>query len=237
MSRAIVFGTLCPTRATSASARRFSPIAEALRSRQQRPSSISARCASSCRHLPGRPTQGARLLRRRWRYPARGAAARLRDHCLRPQPRRPPHREVRSRVPAALRPVRRMGRNPLADDFVHGRAGFVDDAPSRISRRSSPVDAKDGKRPALYFWCRTMTCPDPAWPCRDSVGYQSLARELVAAARPGLSLARQPAQSRPYRSYQGQPQDAVSRSDGTVKARSVTCPCLCGSLEGCDRRP
>ncbi|MGH8900915.1 MAG: DUF1156 domain-containing protein [Egibacteraceae bacterium] len=57
------------------------------------------------------------------------------------------------------------GRNPLADDFVEW-AGWVR---KRVEPQLAKVFHADerSRRPAVYFWARTMTCPNPS--CRVEI--------------------------------------------------------------------
>ena len=51
------------------------------------------------------------------------------------------------------------GENPLAEDFVK----WADWVRKRVEPKLEevfPADEK-GRRPAVYFWARTMTCPNP----------------------------------------------------------------------------
>ena len=83
-----------------------------------------------------------------------------------------------------------------------------------------PSDA-NGRRPAVYFWARTMTCPNPACqaeiPLLSSFWLANSTRHKawveVNGDRARSTLASGPAASR---------RDPLS--DGTVKASSVTCP-------------
>ncbi len=58
-----------------------------------------------------------------------------------------------------------LGKNTLAEDFVHW-AGWVRDRVEPKLARVFPADAR-GRRPAVYFWARTMTCANPS--CRAEV--------------------------------------------------------------------
>jgi putative DNA methylase len=57
------------------------------------------------------------------------------------------------------------GENPLAADFVQWAAWVRNRVEAQLAK-VFPADAK-GRRPAVYFWARTMTCPNPA--CRADI--------------------------------------------------------------------
>lgn len=115
------------------------------------------------------------------------------------------------------------GGNPLADDFVRWAAWIrrrVEPALSEVF----PVGA-DGRRPAVYFWARTMTCGNPSCrieiPLLTSRWLANSARRLVwldlSATEVGVELELRV----------GSPPSGTDPSEGTVKASSVTCP-RCG---------
>jgi len=113
-----------------------------------------------------------------------------------------------------------LGNNPLADDFLTWAAWVR----RRVEPKFAEVFSADaqGRRPAVYFWARTMTCPNPT--CRAEIPLLSsfwLARSprrtvwVAVDARPGqvnLSI------------HNGQPPEGTDLSTGTMKASSVTCP-------------
>lgn len=117
-----------------------------------------------------------------------------------------------------------MGENTLAADFVQW-AGWVRARVEPKLARVFPADDK-GRRPAVYFWARTMTCSNPSCrveiPLLSSYWLANSTRRTVwvevdaVPGNIGLNLRSGPA-----------PTDR-DLSDGTVKASSVTCP-ACGS--------
>lgn len=112
------------------------------------------------------------------------------------------------------------GRNPLADDFVEW-ASWVRKRVEPQLAKVFPSDER-GRRPAVYFWARTMTCPNPACKVeipllRDYWLANSTRRTVWVEPRPQLGrielLVRE-----------GEPPEGVDPSEGTVRASSVTCP-------------
>jgi adenine-specific DNA methylase len=117
-----------------------------------------------------------------------------------------------------------LGENTLADDFVKW-AQWVRERVEPKLAKVFPADEK-GRRPAVYFWARTMICPNPSCraeiPLLSSFWLANSKRRTVwvdVDAKPGkidLRIVTGPA-----------PSDR-DLSDGTVKASSVTCP-ACGT--------
>jgi adenine-specific DNA methylase len=113
-----------------------------------------------------------------------------------------------------------QGRNPLAEDFAKWADWVRRRAEPRL-REVFPADNR-GRRPAVYFWARTMTCPNPGCraeiPLLSSFWLANSARRKVwvsVKAQPGkvdLSI------------ETGPPPPDVRLGDGTVRASSVTCP-------------
>jgi putative DNA methylase len=112
------------------------------------------------------------------------------------------------------------GRNPLADDFVEW-AEWVRRRVEPKLREVFPADDK-GRRAAVYFWARTMTCPNPSChaeiPLLSSFWLAKSTRRKVwvdVRAEPGkIDLGVET----------GPPPVGNNLGDGTVKASSVTCP-------------
>jgi adenine-specific DNA methylase len=114
--------------------------------------------------------------------------------------------------------------NPLAEDFLKWTAWVRHQVEPKLAQ-VFPADDK-GRRPAVYFWARTMACANP--PCRAEIPLLSSywlansTRRTVwvdVDARPGridLKL------------RTGKPPASLDLSAGTVKASSVTCP-ACGT--------
>jgi putative DNA methylase len=112
------------------------------------------------------------------------------------------------------------GENTLAEDFVKWAAWVRD----RVTPKLASVFPADpnGRRPAVYFWARTMTCPNPE--CKAQIPLlkdrwlDNSSRRMAwiaIDARPGcITLGVRT----------GPPPSGVDASTGTVKASSVTCP-------------
>lgn len=113
-----------------------------------------------------------------------------------------------------------LGNNTLADEFVRW-AGWVRAKVEPKLAEVFPADDK-GRRPAVYFWARTMVCPNPACqaeiPLLSSFWLANSPRRTVwvgVDARPGkvdLTVCT------------GPPPAGLDLSAGTVKASSATCP-------------
>ncbi len=113
-----------------------------------------------------------------------------------------------------------LGQNLLAEDFVKW-AGWVR---NQVDPKFAKVFAADarGHRPAVYFWARTMTCPNPV--CRAAIPLLS-SRWLANSNRRTVWVQ---VDGRPGKIdlhiRTGSPPQGVNLSEGTVKASSVTCP-------------
>lgn len=113
-----------------------------------------------------------------------------------------------------------MGDNPLADDFVKWAQWVAD----RVEPKRAKVFLADrsGRRPAVYFWARTMECPNPA--CRTQIPLLS----SFWLANSGRRTVWVEPDSRSGRIQlhvrTGSPPAELDLSSGTVKASSVTCP-------------
>jgi adenine-specific DNA methylase len=124
------------------------------------------------------------------------------------------------------------GENPLAADFVKW-AGWVR---NRVEPKLAKVFSADGndQRPAVYFWARTMTCPNSFCkaeiPLMSSFWLANSTRNKVwvhVTGKPGnIQLTIQI----------GEPPDAAGLTDGTVKSSSVTCPGCTTSMAAKDVR-
>jgi adenine-specific DNA methylase len=124
------------------------------------------------------------------------------------------------------------GENSLAEDFVK----WADWVRKRVEPKLAKVFPPDekGRRPAVYFWARTMVCPNPGCqveiPLLSSFWLANSTRREVwvkVTGRPGkidLSIER------------NRPRNPESLSDGTVKASSVTCPGCTTSMSAKDVR-
>ena len=113
-----------------------------------------------------------------------------------------------------------LGSNPLADDFVKW-AGWVRERVEPKLAKVFPANSK-GDRPAVYFWARTMACPNPACradiPLLSSFWLANSGRRTVWVEVDG-SLGKVNLRIRT-----GQPTREADLGDGTVKSSSVTCP-------------
>jgi putative DNA methylase len=112
------------------------------------------------------------------------------------------------------------GGNPLAEAFVRW-AGWVKARAEEELTELFPRE--DGKpRPSVFFWCRTMTCPNPA--CGTEVPLLSSLRLSDSSRRqtwlrPDLST-----NPMGIELMEGVPPEGIDVTQGTVKASSVTCP-------------
>lgn len=117
-----------------------------------------------------------------------------------------------------------LGNNTLAADFVH----WADWVRRRVEPQLAEVFPADdqGRRPSVYFWCRTMTCPNPSCrveiPLLSSFWLANSGRRTVwvepvtAGGEVDLVL------------HHGDPPASFPVGDGTVQASSATCP-ACGT--------
>ena len=113
-----------------------------------------------------------------------------------------------------------VGDNLLAADFVHWAQWVRDHVEPKLAQ-VFPAD-DNGRRPAVYFWARTMVCPNPSCraeiPLMSSLWFANSSRRsawIDVAARPGRV---------DLRVVTGPPPSDRDLSEGTVKASSVTCP-------------
>lgn len=118
---------------------------------------------------------------------------------------------------------RPTGTYGLVDEVKHW-AGWIAE---RAEAELAPFFPRPSKgRPAIYFWCRTMPCPDASCgreiPLLKSrkLADSSRRRQRVDLSVDGPTIAIDVAA--------GAPTDGTDWSQGTVKASSVTCP-ACGA--------
>lgn len=117
-----------------------------------------------------------------------------------------------------------LGKNTLAEDFVRW-AGWVRDRVEPKLARVFPADAR-GRRPAVYFWARTMTCANPS--CRAEIPLLS-SFWLANSTRRTVWVQPITGPGRIELAIRiGPPPARLDLSAGTVKASSVTCP-ACGT--------
>jgi adenine-specific DNA methylase len=112
------------------------------------------------------------------------------------------------------------GESLLAEDFVKW-ADWVRDLVKSKLERVFPAD-EDGRRPSVYFWARTMRCPDPGCgaeiPLLSSFWLANSKRRTVwvkVTGKPGVVS---------LEVKEGMPPEPELLSTGTVKTSSVTCP-------------
>jgi putative DNA methylase len=124
------------------------------------------------------------------------------------------------------------GENPLAEDFVK----WADWVRKRIESKLENVFPPDekGRRPAVYFWARTIQCSNPA--CRASIPL--LKDRWLDNASQRMAWVRMDARDRRIELdvCTGPPPTHAEVSSGTVKASSVTCPACDSSMPAKDVR-
>lgn len=113
-----------------------------------------------------------------------------------------------------------LGNNTLADDFVRW-AGWVRDRVAPKLAEVFPADEK-GRRPAVYFWARTMACPNPS--CRAEIPLLSSYWLANSTRRKVWVDVDARLGSVELRVRTDAPPEGCNLSDGTVRASSVTCP-------------
>ncbi len=113
--------------------------------------------------------------------------------------------------------------NRLVEDFLHW-ANWVHERVIRDLAAVFPASA-EGKRPAVYFWCRTMRCPDPA--CGRAIPLVS-SRWLANSASRKAWIEFHSTDTAVAITVHAQGKPTGDPSIGTIKASSVTCP-ACGA--------
>lgn len=111
------------------------------------------------------------------------------------------------------------GENPLAEDFVNW-AGWVRERVKPRFARVFPSDSK-GRRPAVYFWARTMECSNPL--CRAEIPLMSSCWLANSTRRTAWVDVRGRPGKIDLNIWMSPPPQTADLS-GTVKASSVTCP-------------
>lgn len=115
-----------------------------------------------------------------------------------------------------------LGENPLAADFVNWASWVRQRVEPRLAK-VFPANTS-GRRPAVYFWARTMTCPNPA--CRAEIPLLSSFWLANSTRRKAWVEIHGASGVIDIKVIQGtRPPDARKLDDGTVKASSVSCPC------------
>ncbi len=117
---------------------------------------------------------------------------------------------------------------PLAEAFVRW-AGWV--KARAEAELASLFPCEDGKiRPSVFFWCRTMTCPNPG--CGTEVPLLSSLRLADSTRRQvwlRLDLATDPVG---IELVEGAPPESVDVNEATVRAGSMTCPRCATAMSG-----
>jgi putative DNA methylase len=115
-----------------------------------------------------------------------------------------------------------LGVNQLADDFLE----WAEWVRSQVAKDLADVFPSDagGKSPAVYFWCRTMKCPDPG--CGRDIPLVS-SRWLANSSRRKAWIEFHTASTAISITVHTHGKPAGDPSIGTIKASSATCP-ACG---------
>src|SRR5574341_42934 len=145
--------------------------------------------------------------------------AHLIERCVLEYPQRFGHRD-------------KLGANSLAQDFVHW-AGWVSERVKPALAKVFPA-GKDGDRPAVYFWARTMRCANPS--CQAEIPLLKdrwLARNSRNVA--WVELETSPGSIRAA-VRTTKPPESADPSRGTVQASSVACPACGNSVRAADVR-
>lgn len=112
------------------------------------------------------------------------------------------------------------GENPLAEAFNKWAAWIRKQVEPKLAK-VFPTD-ESGRRPAVYFWARTMMCSTPT--CRAEIPLLS-SYWLANQARRSVWVEVDGRPGRIHLSVRtGQPPTGVDPSNGTVRGSSVTCP-------------
>jgi putative DNA methylase len=116
-----------------------------------------------------------------------------------------------------------LGINTLAEDFVKW-AGWVRDRVAPEFDAIFPHDAAR-HRPAVYFWCRTMRCPDPG--CSREIPLVS-SRWLSKSTRRRAWIEFRTTSDAISITVHTSGEPTGDLATGTIKASSATCP-ACGT--------
>jgi putative DNA methylase len=125
-----------------------------------------------------------------------------------------------------------LGSNTLADDFIQW-AGWVRRQVEPKLERVFPADAK-GRRPAVYFWARTMRCSNPS--CRAEIPLLSSFWLANSTRRSVWIEATGGAGHVDLHIRNGRPPVGMDLATGTMRASSVTCPACETSMVARDVR-
>jgi adenine-specific DNA methylase len=124
------------------------------------------------------------------------------------------------------------GGNPLAEAFVRWAGWMKARAETELIHL---FPRRDGEgRPSVFFWCRTMTCPNPG--CGTEVPLLSSMR-LADGNRRQMWLRFDPSKDPiGIELVDGVPPSGVNVKEGTVRAGSMTCPRCRTAMSGPDVR-
>jgi putative DNA methylase len=112
------------------------------------------------------------------------------------------------------------GGNPLAEAFVRW-AGWVKARAEEELAELFPRE-EGGPRPSVFFWCRTMTCPNPA--CGTEVPLLSSLRLSDSGSRQTWLRLDTSTDPVGIELVHGAPPEGSDLTEGTVRASSATCP-------------
>ena len=116
-----------------------------------------------------------------------------------------------------------LGTNQLAEDFLEW-AGWIRSSVASALAAVFPANAA-AKSPAVYFWCRTMKCPDPG--CQRAIPLVS-DRWLANSAHRKAWIEFHTTSTAISISVHTRGRPTGDPSVGTIKASSATCP-ACGA--------
>lgn len=124
------------------------------------------------------------------------------------------------------------GENSLAEDFSRW-ANWVRERVKRRLEEVFPGGDKE-KRPSVYFWARTMECPDPD--CRATIPLlSSFWLANTSRNKAWVKINGKPGDIK-LTVESGQPTESAQFSEGTVRSSSVTCPGCTTSMKAPDVR-
>ena len=116
-----------------------------------------------------------------------------------------------------------LGRNDLAEDFLYW-SGWVRDRVAAQLASVFPTD-EHGNRPGVYFWCRTIRCPDPS--CNREIPLVS-SRWLANSTRRKAWIEFHAESTAISITVHTTGKPTTDPKSGTIRASSATCP-ACGA--------
>jgi len=116
-----------------------------------------------------------------------------------------------------------LGRNQLAEDFLFWAAWIRDRVASDLDIVFPSV--QDGRRPNVYFWCRTIRCPDPG--CQRAIPLVS-SRWLANSTRRKAWIEFHSTSTAISVTVHTTGAPTTDPKMGTIRASSATCP-ACGA--------